>query len=87
MNKLIRIYTIPQCTYCTELKELLNEANIEFTNVDVSLPENQDEYNKVFTKSNSDEVPIIMVGNQLLVPNVSFSTIKEAYLLTKKFIS
>jgi hypothetical protein len=37
-------------------------------------------------KTKADEVPIVKVGNQLLVPNVSFNSIKEAAELTKKFL-
>jgi len=83
---MIRLYTIDNCPYCTELKELLMKENIEFTEVNVNLPENQDEYNKLHEITKSDDVPIIKVGKQLLVPNISFKSIKEGFDLTKKFL-
>jgi glutaredoxin len=83
---MIRIYSIPQCPYCTELKEMLTNEGIEFTDVNVDLPENEEEYNKIYEITKAEEVPIILVNKQLLVPNVSFKSIKEAANLTKKFL-
>jgi glutaredoxin 3 len=83
---MIKIYSIPQCPYCTDLKEKLTEAKIEFEDVNVMLPEHSEEYKKVVEKTQSDEVPIVRVGKQLLVPNVSFKSINEAFDLTKKFL-
>lgn len=83
---MVVVYSIPQCPYCTELKEKLTDDNIEFKDVNVFLTENKEEYEAILEKTNSDEVPIVKVGNQLLVPNVSFHSINEAYDLTKKFL-
>lgn len=83
---MVKVYSIPQCPYCTELKEKLTENNIEFVDVNVYLEENKEEYDMIVEKTKSDEVPIVRVGIQLLVPNVSFHSINEAYDLTKKFL-
>ena len=83
---MVRIYSIPQCPYCNELKELLTKEGVEFTDVNVNLPENESEYNKLHEITKSDDVPIVKIGKQLLVPNVSFHTIKDAVELTKKFL-
>lgn len=83
---MIRIYSIPECPYCTELKEILTQEGVEFTDVDVNLPENEEEYDKIHEMTKSDEVPIVLVKKQLLVPNVSFKSIREAADLTKKFL-
>jgi glutaredoxin len=83
---MIRIYSIPECPYCTELKEILTNEGVEFTDVDVNLPENEEEYDKIYEMTKSDEVPIVLVNKQLLVPNVSFKSIREAADLTKKFL-
>jgi glutaredoxin len=83
---MIKIYSIPECPYCIELKEILTKEGIEFTDVNVNLPENEAEYNKLHAITKSDDVPIVKVGKQLLVPNVSFRSIKEAAELTKKFL-
>lgn len=84
---MIKVYTIPECPYCAELKEILTKEGIEFTDVNVMLAENEAEYNQLFSITKSDEVPIVKVGKQLLVPNVSFKSIKEASYLVQKLIS
>jgi glutaredoxin len=84
---MIKIYTIPDCKYCNELKVLLNTNNIQFIEVNVDLPENEVEYNKIHDITKSDMVPIVKVGKQLLVPNVSFKTISDCFLIIKKLLN
>lgn len=84
---MIKIYTFPECPFCQELKELYNKEGIEYDEVNVNLPENLPEYQIVVKVSNSNEVPVIKIGKQLFIPNVSFQSIPEAVELTKKFLS
>lgn len=84
---MIKIYTITNCSFCAELKELLKTENIEFIDVNVDLDENEAEYNEINRISQSDDVPIIKVGKQLLVPNISFQSIKEGVYLIIKLLS
>lgn len=83
---MVRIYTVENCPYCTELKGFLTNEGVEYHEVNVNLPENSEEYKKLHDFTKCDEVPIVRVGNQILVPNVSFSSIREAVDLTKKFL-
>lgn len=83
---MVKVYSIPNCPYCTELKEILTTEGVDFIDVDVMLPENEVEYNTLYQLTKSDDVPIIKVGKQILVPNVSFHSIREAADLTKKFL-
>ena len=83
---MVKIYSIPNCPYCNQLKDILTKEGVEFISVDVSLSENEAEYKKLNQITKSDEVPIVKVGKQLLVPNVSFKSIREAADLTKKFL-
>ena len=82
----VTIYTMSDCPYCAELKEKLTNENIEYRNVDIDLPENQEEFNHILEVSKAEEVPIVRVDRQLFVPNVSFKSITEAVELTKKFL-
>lgn len=82
-----RVYSAPQCPYCTELKNLLTKEGIPFVDINVTLPENEIEFKKLFEITKCDDVPMLKVGKQLLIPNVSFKSIKEAHFLTKKLLS
>ena len=84
---MVTIYTFPECPYCKELKEIYNAEGIEYRDVNINLPKNYVEFGSVMEASNAEEVPIIKIGKQLLIPNISFQTIREAYLLTKKFLN
>ena len=81
------VYSFKECPYCQEIKELLTKDNIEFTDVDITLKENEEEYNEIMKIAKSEMVPIVRVGNQLLVPNVSFKSINECHTLVKKFLA
>lgn len=83
---MVRIYTIENCPYCTDLKKILTEEGIKFVDINVNLPEHEEEYNDLHKITKSDDVPIVKVGKQLLVPNISFKTIREAAYLTKKIV-
>lgn len=83
---MIRIYTIDNCPYCNELKELLNKDNILFKDINIDLKENEEEFNKVNAIAKSDSVPIILVNKRILVPEKSFQTIQQAFDLIKKFM-
>lgn len=84
---MVKVYGFSACPYCKELKEILTKDGIQFIDVDIEQPENQEEFNKIMEIAKADEVPIVIVGNQILVPNVSFQSIKEAAELTKKFLA
>jgi glutaredoxin len=83
---MIKIYTIPNCPYCNELKDILTNEGVEYKEIDVNLPENEEEWNKLHEVTKSDMVPIVLVEKQILVPNVSFKTIRECADITKKFL-
>ncbi len=84
---MVTIYTFPECPYCKELKEIYDNEGVEYRDVDINLPENYVEFGKIMEVSKAEEVPVIKIGQQLLLPNVSFQSIREAADLTKKFLS
>jgi glutaredoxin len=83
---MIRIYMIQNCPYCKQLKEMFIKEGLQFQEIDVNKPENEAEWKKLHEVTKSDDVPIVKVGPQLLVPNTSFQSINEAFELTKKFL-
>lgn len=85
-NKMIKVYTMNGCPFCEELKTRLNEMNIEYTEVNTDLPENEQEYEYVSEIAQSGMVPLVVVKKHLLVPERSFNTIKEAAEITQKLI-
>jgi len=83
---MITIYTMQNCPYCADLKELLTTENIEFNDIDIFDKEHEKEVSDIMEVSKAQEVPIIRIEKQLFIPNVSFKSITEAVELTKKFI-
>jgi glutaredoxin len=83
---MVTIYTMQNCPYCADLKELLTTENIEFNNIDIFDKEHEKEVSDIMEVSKAQEVPIIRIEKQLFIPNVSFKSITEAVELTKKFI-
>jgi glutaredoxin len=80
----ITIISAPYCSYCLELKERLDKLDLKFNDVDITLEENKVECERLFKFTNSDSIPIIIVGKNILIPNNSFKTIEEASLLIEK---
>ncbi len=83
---MVKIYTIENCPYCAELKDTLLNEGVEFVEVNVDLPENEAEFNKLYEFTKCNDVPMVKVGRQLLLPQISFKSIREAADLTKKFL-
>lgn len=83
---MVRVYTIKDCPYCSELKEILKNENVDYTEIDVDNPINEEEFKKLTDFTKSYDVPQIKVNKHVIVPGVSFQTIREAADLTKKFL-
>jgi glutaredoxin len=86
MKTMVRLYTVENCPYCAELKEIFINEGVEFVEVDVNKPENEPEFNKLYEIAKCDDVPMVKIGPQILVPHTSFRSIREAADLTKKFL-
>jgi|TARA_R110000772_G_scaffold157785_1_gene268961 glutaredoxin len=83
----VRVYGFEDCPYCVELLELYDENNINYEYVDIYVEKFKEEVKIVMEKAETDKVPIILVNQRILAPDNSFKTIREAYLLTNKFLS
>jgi glutaredoxin len=82
----VNVYSIPNCPYCKDLKEKLQSMDIKFTDVDVSLDENEALFNNIMEISGTDSVPCISVGKHLLAPSVNFNTIEQAVNIVKHIL-
>jgi len=78
----IKVYSLPSCIYCQQLCEKLTEMNLAFIRVNVS--EHQQEFEAVVKHSGCSDLPMILVKDKLLIPEVSFRSITEAAVLTYK---
>ena len=81
---MITLYGFTGCPYCQQLKNLIEADNLDYTYKDITLPENQESYQQLVSLSNCDELPVITVGTQLLVPTTSFKSIPQAHELIKR---
>ena len=82
----IKVYSIPNCPFCKQLKEILNEKGINYEDIDVSLEENDEIFEKISEISGQDSVPCITVGQHLLAPDVNFYTINQAVNLIEHIL-
>jgi glutaredoxin len=84
---MINLYTIKSCPYCIKLKSLLDEANLEYNEIDGDLPENDDKFRALTKITKSLNVPTIIIGKNILVPEVSFIKIEEGFELIKSLLN
>jgi glutaredoxin len=68
------------------MKEGLTEKGIKYEEIDVSLPENEKIFDEVVKISETEAVPTVIVGKNLLAPDINFSSIKEGVELVKYII-
>lgn len=72
------------CYYCDELKERLQKLDLNFEDRDIDDVEHEDYFKKICEKTKTESVPVVIIGKQILVPNISFKTIEEASLIIQK---
>ena len=61
----IRIYTTPNCPYCRKAKEYFRKLGLKFKEIDVS--KNPAEAEKLFKKTKQMGVPVIEIGNLIII--------------------
>lgn len=61
----VTIYTTATCPYCKMAKEYMQEKGVEYTEVDVST--DQEAAAKMVEKSGQMGVPVIEVGEKIIV--------------------
>jgi len=61
----IKLYTTPTCPYCKKAKRYFQSLGLKFKEVDVS--KNQKELETMYRKTKQYGVPVIEIGNQVIV--------------------
>jgi glutaredoxin len=85
-SKEIKIFGFEECPYCKELKKMFDDSDLRYVYVDIENDENKEETEKIFKAAENELVPIVLIGNTLLVPEKSFKTIEECFGLCKRFL-
>jgi len=78
VGKLVVIYTLGHCSYCTKLKKRLDEMNITYISKDIEDKIHEREYEIMKKRGDNDLIPLIRIGNRLLIADKDFDTIDEA---------
>lgn len=61
----VKIYSTPTCVYCDMAKDWFKENNIEYEEFDVS--QDEAKKNEVIEKTGQMAVPVIQVGEELVI--------------------
>lgn len=81
--KKIKIFYNENCPYCEKLINSLNELKIDFEGINIETNIGYKKYLKLRNFTNNDGIPCAIVGNQVIIPDVSYKTIDEAITLIK----
>jgi len=90
MTKKLFVYTMSGCPYCAELKDMLDNEGIVYTDRDCDEYEMQ--YEILKSKTDNDYVPAIEIRDdekmvkRFLVPEKDFEELEQAVELIKKYI-
>ena len=86
INLMVKVFSFSGCPYCEKLVGLLNDSNIEYELIDIHSENGSKSFEMVTAITKSDMVPTITIGEHILVPEVSFKTIDNAFKLIQMFL-
>ena len=61
----VQIYSTPSCHFCHMAKDYFKEKGVEY--VDFNVAEDQDKRKEMIEKSGQMGVPVIVIGNKIVV--------------------
>ena len=61
----VTIYSTPSCHFCHLAKDFFNEKNVAYTEINVA--GNPDKINEMVEKSGQRGVPVIIIGDELIL--------------------
>ena len=79
----MKIYTNPSCHYCKKIKDSLDNANIEYEEINAS--ENVVEWNELVRITGIGITPTILMQEEIWVPNRDFRTPEELIQRVRHF--
>lgn len=62
MNKKVRVFSTPTCSYCVFLKRYLDEKGVEYESIDVS--KDQEKLKEMVELSGQMGVPVVEIGEE-----------------------
>jgi glutaredoxin len=77
----VKVFSMKGCPHCENLKNKLNENNIDYIEIDID--ENEELYETFSKKVDNEFLPAILIDRTAFVPEKSFNTIDEAVELVK----
>jgi len=84
MMKRVKVFHSENCPFCKKLTEGLDKLKITFEEIDVDSKDGEKEFLKLYKFTKSENIPIVIVDNQVLIPQISFNTIEEALISINK---
>jgi glutaredoxin len=91
MDKLVILFTMEGCPYCVQMKDQLNESNIDFVERDIE--EHKDEYDMFVEITENEFVPAFMIvespdtddhKSYLYAPERDYNEIEEGVAIIKE---
>ena len=90
MDKIAIVFTMKGCPYCVELKEMLDDSNIDYVNRDID--EYSEEYDMFSEVVGNEYVPALMLienpendpKSHLYAPERDFNELEEAVKIIKE---
>jgi glutaredoxin-like YruB-family protein len=65
MHAPLKIYTLPTCPHCREVKQYLEQHGVHYQEIDVH--NNEKATQEVMSLSGGTRVPVIVIGNKVIV--------------------
>ena len=85
MSKELVMYTMKTCSFCTQMKKQLLEAEIDFVERDSK--EHTEEWEVVKSMTAVPVFPTLVVDGEFLIPNRDFQNVKQGVEMVKRHMS
>ena len=83
MNKKLEIYTQKECDYCNDLKKVLNENKIKFSEKDIT--KYADDYANLTSAIGIRLTPTLVYGEDILVASRDFAEAEDVPFVLKAY--